>query len=205
MLHSRTLVVLTSPLIYLMVIPFALDLFITTYQAICFPVYGVPRVARTDYIGFDRGHLAHLNVLERFNCFYCSYANGLIACVREIAARTEQSCCPIRHAQRLRSPHSCYPHFLDYGDAGTYSRQIEMVRCDFADVKRPAAAAPLDTVASPELGHHHRFERRLISDQHARTFGGDQHLGPQFGQGPGDGLACHSDHLGDLFMGQGSN
>lgn len=140
-LHSRTLVVLTSPLIYLMVIPFGLlDLFITTYQAACFPVYGVPKVARADYILFDRGHLAYLNVLERFNCFYCSYANGLIAYVREIAARTEQHWCPIKHAQRLRAPHSRYPHFLDYGDAATYSRQIETVRRDFADVNSSAAA-----------------------------------------------------------------
>jgi hypothetical protein len=55
LLHSRILVVLTSPLIYLIVIPFVLlDLFITTYQAICFPVYGNPKIARTDYIVIDR-------------------------------------------------------------------------------------------------------------------------------------------------------
>lgn len=78
-------------LIYLVVIPFVLlDLFITTYQAICVPVYGVPKAARADYIVFDRGHLAYLNLLERFNCFYGSHANGRSAYVREIAARTEQ-------------------------------------------------------------------------------------------------------------------
>jgi hypothetical protein len=61
-LHSRTLVVLTSPLIYLMVIPFVLlDLLITTYQAACRPVDGVPRVARADYIILDRSQPAYLN------------------------------------------------------------------------------------------------------------------------------------------------
>ena len=126
LLHSRILVVLTSPLIYLIVIPFVLlDMFITTYQAICFPVYGNPKVARTDYIVIDRRHLAYLNVLERFNCFYCSYANGLIAYIREIAARTEQHWCPIKHVQRLRSPHSRHPHFVDYGDTGTYFGDVK--------------------------------------------------------------------------------
>jgi hypothetical protein len=36
-------------------------------------------VPSADYIVFDRGQLAYLNLLERFNCFYCSDANGLIA------------------------------------------------------------------------------------------------------------------------------
>jgi len=36
------LVILTSPIIYLCAIPFfALDLAVTIYQAICFPVYGI--------------------------------------------------------------------------------------------------------------------------------------------------------------------
>lgn len=116
-------------------------------------------MARADYIIFDRGQLIYLNVLERFNCFYCSYANRLIAYVREIAGRTEQHWCPIKHAQRLRSPHSRYPHFLGYGDANAYSCQIETVRCDFADVKKPAPAAPLSAGVSPELSHHHGLSR----------------------------------------------
>ena len=54
---------------------------------------------------------------------------------REIAARAEQHWCPIKHAQRLRSPHSRYGHFFDYGDARDYSKQVETVRNDFVDVK----------------------------------------------------------------------
>jgi hypothetical protein len=90
-LGARPLIALTAPLIYSLIIPLALlDLFITVYQAACFPVYGIPRVRRKDYLIFDRRYLAYLNALEKLNCAYCSYANGLIGYVREIASRTEQ-------------------------------------------------------------------------------------------------------------------
>ena len=79
-LHSRFLVLVTAPLIYLGFIPFSLlDLIVAFYQGVCFPIYGIPRVRRADYVIFDRGRLKYLNLLERFNCLYCSYANGLCA------------------------------------------------------------------------------------------------------------------------------
>jgi hypothetical protein len=134
-LKSRILAVLSAPIIYLGVIPFCLlDLFLALFQGVCFPVYGVPKVKRADYIIFDRGHLKYLNVLERLNCAYCSYANGLLAYATEVAARTEQHWCPIKHARRLRAPHSRYPHFFDYGDAQRYQQQVERVRGDFVDL-----------------------------------------------------------------------
>jgi hypothetical protein len=118
----------------------ALDLVVSLYQAVCFPIYGIPKVSRRTSIVFDRGRLTYLNALERVNCIYCSYANGLCAYVTEIAARTEQHWCPIKHAQRLQSPHSRYGHFLDYGDAERYRREIEQVRRDFTDVAEPKPA-----------------------------------------------------------------
>lgn len=69
LLHSRFLVVLTSPLIYACVIPFLLmDIFISIYQAACFPVYGIPCVRRSDYLIFDRAKLQYLNGIEKLNC-----------------------------------------------------------------------------------------------------------------------------------------
>ena len=60
-----------------MIVPFVLlDLFVTIYQAVCFPVYGIPKVERRTYLVFDRHHLAYLNALEKLNCAYCAYANG---------------------------------------------------------------------------------------------------------------------------------
>jgi len=119
--QAHPLVVLTAPVIYSLIVPLLLlDLFVTLYHAICFPVYGIAKVRRTDYFAFDRRHLAYLNVLEKINCAYCSYANGLIAYVREVAGRTEQYWCPIKHARRVIGAHAQYPTFYDYGDAGAF-------------------------------------------------------------------------------------
>lgn len=135
--HARILVALTAPIIYLGLIPFGLlDLFLAFYQMTCFRAYGIPVVKRADHIVFDRGRLKYLNLLERLNCIYCSYVNGLFAYATEVAARTEQHWCPIKHARRLRAPHSRYSHFLDYGDADRYCRQVEDVRKDFTDLSQ---------------------------------------------------------------------
>lgn len=130
---ARWSVMLTAPLIYSGFIVFGLlDLFVTAYQAACFPVYGIPRVRRADYLIFDRGDLAYLNAIERFNCFYCSYANGVVAFAREVAARTEQYWCPIKHARRLVGGHERYPRFLEFGDAESYRQGLDRLRRDYA-------------------------------------------------------------------------
>jgi hypothetical protein len=59
---------------------------------------------------------------------FCSYANGLIAYVREVAARTEQYWCPIRHARRLRHPHERYEAFAGYGDPLAYREGLTGLR-----------------------------------------------------------------------------
>jgi hypothetical protein len=129
------LVLVSVPIIYLCAIPFLLlDLFVLLYQAICFPVYAIPKVRRSDYLIFDRGRLAYLNGIEKIGCVYCSYTNGLLAFVTEIAARTEQHFCPIRHDRRLRWPHSRYPHFLPFGDALAYRRRGEEVSRAYHDL-----------------------------------------------------------------------
>jgi hypothetical protein len=128
-LESRPLMVFTAPLIYSLIVPFALlDAFVSAYQAVCFRVYGIPRIRRRDYLIFDRGHLAYLNAIEKLNCVYCSYANGLIGYVREVASRTEQYWCPIKHARRVIAAHEHYAVFLDYGDAEAYRRELATLR-----------------------------------------------------------------------------
>ncbi len=121
--------ILSAPLIYSMIVPIALlDLWITAYQAVCFRVFGIARVRRSAYVVVDRQHLAYLNGIEKFNCAYCGYATGVFAYVREIAGRTEQYWCPIRHAKRARAPHPYYRHFIDYGDAQGYRRRLIPLR-----------------------------------------------------------------------------
>ena len=128
-LNAHPLVLLTSPVIYALIVPLALlDLAVTIYQAVCFPIYGIPKVRRRDYLVFDRHALAYLNALEKLNCAYCSYANGLIAYAREIAARTEQYWCPIKHARRVIGTHARYALFDDYGDAEGYQERLTKLR-----------------------------------------------------------------------------
>ena len=132
------MVLLTSPVIYVCIIPFALlDLFVAVYQAICFRANGIPKVRRSDYIIFDRGRLSYLNVIEKLGCVYCSYANGLLEYIGEITARTEQHFCPIKHHVEPPHPHSRYDHFLPYGDARAYRTGVGKVRNNFVDIKRP--------------------------------------------------------------------
>lgn len=128
-LGARPLIALTAPVIYALIVPLALlDAFITVYQRICFPVYGIAQVRRRDYLIFDRRYLAYLNALEKLNCAYCSYANGLIGYVREIAARTEQYWCPIKHARRVVAAHPRYAAFADFGDAAAYQTDLQRLR-----------------------------------------------------------------------------
>lgn len=134
LIRSRLLVLLSAPVIYLGWIPFVLmDFFVTLYQAVCFPIYRIPKVRRGDYIVFDREDLPYLNLVEKFNCFYCSYGNGVAAYTREVAARTEQYWCPIKHARRIKAAHERYPRFFDYGDAEAYRQGLERLRRQYED------------------------------------------------------------------------
>lgn len=120
---------ITGPLIYGMIIPLVLlDVCVSFYQWACFPIYGIAKVRRADYLVFDRRHLAFLNVIEKFHCTYCEYANGLMSYMVEILARTEQYFCPIKHARKILSPHSRYQRFLAYGDADAYQTKLEAYR-----------------------------------------------------------------------------
>ena len=122
---ANPLIMLSAPVIYSLILPIALvDIWVMAYQAICFPIYRIPKVRRRDYLIFDRHHLAYLNSLEKINCAYCSYANGAIAFVREVAARTEVYWCPIKHARRILGPHPHYQDFADFGDAEGFRAKV---------------------------------------------------------------------------------
>ena len=128
-IDANPLMILTAPVIYSLIVPVVLlDLFVMTYQAICFPVYKIPKVRRRDYLVFDRHHLAYLNAIEKINCAYCSYANGAIAFVREVASRTEVYWCPIKHARRVLGPHPHYQGFADFGDAAGFREKLAQMK-----------------------------------------------------------------------------
>jgi hypothetical protein len=135
--ESSLLNVLVAPVIYSVIVPVALlDLWVSLYQWICFRAYGIGLVRRSTYIVIDRQHLAYLNGIEKVNCMYCGYANGVFAYAREVGARTEQYWCPIRHAKRLHAPHAHYRHFIDYGDAEGYRRRLIRLRNEIKPPER---------------------------------------------------------------------
>lgn len=116
--RKRALVLLSSPIIYSMIIPAVImDIFASIYHYSCFPIYQIPLVRRSEYFLFDRHKLKYLTSLQKINCTYCAYFNGLIGYVREIASRTEEYWCPIKHKEALKNPHRYYSEFIDYGDS----------------------------------------------------------------------------------------
>lgn len=136
-LEARPLNILVAPIIYLGFIPFILlDLFLLFYQTVCFPIYRIPKVVRSEFLIFDREDLPYLNIIEKFNCFYCAYGNGLAGYSREIAARTEQYWCPIKHARRIRAAHDRYPRFFEFGDAKSYIKGLERLRSELETDKK---------------------------------------------------------------------
>lgn len=123
---------LSAPIIYAMFFPLLLiDLAVTFYQLTCFPLYGIPRVRRGEFMLYDRNQLAYLNLIEKFNCAYCAYGNGLASYIKEVIARTEQYWCPVKHARRIVDVHSRYERFVDFGDAEAYREEAEAIRHDF--------------------------------------------------------------------------
>ncbi len=90
---------LSSPFIWLPLIAILfLDLMVTIYQAICFPIYRLEKVKRSEYILVrDRNKLAYLNPMEKIGCMYCGYANGFLLYAKEVAGRTEKYWCGIMH------------------------------------------------------------------------------------------------------------
>ena len=127
---------ITGPIIYSMIIPMVLfDLCVSFYQFVCFPIYGITKVKRSDYMVFDRHQLGYLNFIEKFHCTYCEYGNGLMGYMTEILARTEAYFCPIKHAHKLLGTHGHYNRFLAYGDAADYETKLEEYRVALGKLK----------------------------------------------------------------------
>jgi len=123
--------ILVAPVIWSVLLPaIVLDVFVSFYHMICFPVYGIPKVRRRDYIVIDRGRLKYLKLDEKLSCLFCGYFNGLLAYCSEIAARTEQYWCPIKHRRTPKATHARYPVFLEHGDGERYQERLARFRAE---------------------------------------------------------------------------
>lgn len=129
LLSSKIRHILSIPFIYGMIIPiFFIDITITCYQHLCFRLYNIARVDRSKYVVMDRNQLPYLNAIEKFNCLYCGYGNGVISYSREVIARTEQYWCPIKHARKVVGTHRRYRNFVAYGDGENYEAELIKLR-----------------------------------------------------------------------------
>jgi hypothetical protein len=71
-----------------------------------------------------------LNIVEKVNCLYCAYFNGVMQYAAAIAARTEYYFCPIKHAKRVAYKHDYYDAFLPYGKGEEYQKRLKEIRED---------------------------------------------------------------------------
>lgn len=129
--RAPLLYILSAPIIYAGILPaLILELFLAVYQSVNFRIYKIAPVQRNNYFVYDRTRLQYLNIVEKLNCLYCSYFNGLLAYTSEIAGRSEQFWCPIRHAKKLLVRHTHYYKFVPYGDGERYRRELPDLRDD---------------------------------------------------------------------------
>jgi hypothetical protein len=74
-----------------------------------------------DYIAFDREKLSYLSIIDKLNCAYCSYVNGIFGYASEIGHRTEYYWCAIKHANQPKNPVFSYQDkFAPYGDKDSF-------------------------------------------------------------------------------------
>lgn len=118
---------LSVPFIYMVFVPIVLlDIFTELYHQVAFRLYGMSRVERYKYVKIDRHKLSYLNWFDKINCAYCGYANGLAGYFSEIAARTEQYWCGIKHKKSsafIEPKH--HQEFIDYDDEKIFNQRYE--------------------------------------------------------------------------------
>lgn len=115
------------PVIYPAVIfVILLDVWIEIYHRVAFPCYGVAFIRRRDYIKIYRHRLRYLNPMQKFNCVYCGYANGVIQYMARIIAETESYWCGIQHRNRdgfIEPAH--HIDFLKFGDKERFKEDFD--------------------------------------------------------------------------------
>jgi hypothetical protein len=128
--------ILSMPFIYIMIIPVGtLDLFLVLYNHTALPLYRIPSVKREDHFIYDRQFLDYLNLIQKANCIYCSYVNGLFSFATEIGAQTERYWCPLKAAHKPKHNHSLYKYFADYGNPEEWKEKFNKV-CDSKENKK---------------------------------------------------------------------
>lgn len=122
-----------APLVWLMIVPVVIaDIFITIYMHFAFPIFGIKKVKRSEYIRIDRIHLPYLTWYEKAGCAYCAYVNGWLHYASVIAGRTENYFCAIKHIEkRGYKPTEHEVFFAKYGSEAALKRRYARHEKDF--------------------------------------------------------------------------
>lgn len=116
---------LSVPFILMMIIPLViLDFFLEIFHNVCFRLYDIPLIKRSDYIKIDRYKLKYLTLLDKINCTYCSYGNGLFHYASTIAGKIENYWCAIKHEQSkgfVNPPH--HKDFVKHNDRKAFDKK----------------------------------------------------------------------------------
>lgn len=118
------LAALSAPFIYAVLFPVMLfDIILEIYHRVCFPLYGLEYIKRSDYIRLDRWKLPYIPWYERINCLYCEYVNGFLGYAVAVAGRTELFWCGIKHKSGggFQEPEH-HKAFLPYEDVKAYEK-----------------------------------------------------------------------------------
>ena len=118
---------ISMPFVWAVLIPLIFaDIILEIYHRICFPLYSIPYVKRSNYIRIDRHKLEYLNWAEKIGCAYCGYANGWLHYATIISAETEQYWCGIRHKKYkgfIEQSHHEHMKFTAYGDEKAFRKR----------------------------------------------------------------------------------
>ncbi|MBP6921079.1 hypothetical protein KBB89_00840 [Candidatus Gracilibacteria bacterium] len=83
---------------YSCIIPLViLDGFLWQFQNIYFRIMEIPLIQRRKYVILDRYKLGKLTFSQKFNCFYCEYANGIVGYAKAVVNQMELYSCAIKH------------------------------------------------------------------------------------------------------------
>ncbi len=118
----------SAPVIYGLIFPFViLDICMEIYQRICFPFYGLPIVKRSNYIVIDRHKLDYITWLDKLNCMYCGYINGLTIFILKIVGETEKYWCGIKHKSKNNFVHpKHHRYFSEYGNQVVFNKKYKL-------------------------------------------------------------------------------
>lgn len=137
--------IIGMPFIYVLIVPIALlDALVSLYQWVCFPIYRLPQVRRTHFVQHRRKGLESLNAVDRLNCYYCSYANGVLRYAQKISSETEKMWCPIRH--KLSGGFVQPAHHAEFAENG----KKEVLQAYYQRQHKRIPLLPAD--AAPECG-----------------------------------------------------